>query len=193
MLYTANMPKLWSRTIETHRHDVRQVLLDTTAALVAEQGLRGVTMSQIAERAGIGRATLYKYFPDVESILVAWHERQISEHLKVLVHTRDTAPTPTASLRAVLEAYALISHERHGSDISELLHRGEHVTHAHQHFHAFVRDLITNAIKEGSVRTDTSADELATFCIHAITASTDLRTKTAVRRLVTLILSGLDR
>ena len=37
------------------------------------------------------------------------------------------------------------------------------------------------------------ADELATFCIHAITASTDLRTKTAVRRLVTLILSGLDR
>jgi len=28
-------------------------------------------MSHIAERAGIGRPTLYKYFPDVETILLA--------------------------------------------------------------------------------------------------------------------------
>ena len=38
-------------------------------------------MSQIAKDTGIGRATLYKYFPDVESILRAWHQRQIDEHL----------------------------------------------------------------------------------------------------------------
>jgi AcrR family transcriptional regulator len=37
-------------------------------------------MSQIAAETGIGRATLYKYFPDVEAILVAWHERQVAEH-----------------------------------------------------------------------------------------------------------------
>jgi len=191
-MYAAKMPKLWNQTIETHRHDVRQALLDTTAALVAEQGLRGVTMSQIAEQAGIGRATLYKYFPDVESILVAWHAHQIGEHLKVLVDIRDTATTATAALHEVLNAYALISHKRHGSELAELLHRGEHVTHAHQHLHAFVRDLIARAAQEGSVRTDTSTDELATFCIHAISASRELKAKTAVRRLVTLILSGLE-
>ncbi len=186
------MPKLWTQTIETHRHDVRQALLDTTAALVTEHGLRGVTMSEIAEQTGIGRATLYKYFPDVESILVAWHERQIGEHLKLLVDTRDAATTATAALRTVLEAYALVSHQRHGSDLAELLHHGEHVTHAHQHMHAFVRDLINKAAQEGNVRTDTSTDELATFCIHAITAASELKNKTAVRRLVTLILSGLE-
>lgn len=49
---------------------------DTTAALVAEQGLTSVTMSRIAKESGIGLATLYKYFPDVESILLAWHERR---------------------------------------------------------------------------------------------------------------------
>ena len=38
-------------------------------------------MSQIAEQTGIGRATLYKYFPDVEAILLAWHERQVTGHL----------------------------------------------------------------------------------------------------------------
>ena len=191
-MYGREVPKLWNQTIETHRHDVRQALLDTTAALVAEHGLRGVTMSQIAEQAGIGRATLYKYFPDIESILVAWHELQIGEHLKLLADIRDAATTATAALRSVLETYALISHERHGSDLAQLLHRGEHVTHAHQHLHAFVRDLISEAAHDGSVRTDTSADELATFCIHATTAAGDLRTKPAVRRLVTLILCGLE-
>ncbi len=35
----------------------------------------------IAEEAGIGRATLYKYFSDAEVLLLAWHERQISAHL----------------------------------------------------------------------------------------------------------------
>ncbi len=60
------MPKLWTETIEEHRRAVHDATLDTTAALVREHGLAAVTMSQIAAAAGIGRATLYKYFPDVE-------------------------------------------------------------------------------------------------------------------------------
>ncbi len=75
------MPRLWTETIQTHRNQVRDAILDTMAALVEEQGLLQVTMSQIAEQAGIGRATLYKYFPDIESILLAWHDRQITAHL----------------------------------------------------------------------------------------------------------------
>ncbi|HZA80384.1 MAG TPA: helix-turn-helix domain-containing protein, partial [Actinomycetes bacterium] len=83
------MPKLWDETIEAHRLQVREAILDTTAALVASHGLRSVTMSEIAERTGIGRATLYKYFPDVEAILLAWHERQITTHLAQLEELRD--------------------------------------------------------------------------------------------------------
>ena len=63
---------------------VHDATLDTTAALVREHGLASVTMSQIAAAAGIGRATLYKYFPDVEAILVAWHDRLITRHLRLL-------------------------------------------------------------------------------------------------------------
>src|SRR5918996_4902222 len=62
------VPRLWTETIEEHRRAVRDATLDTAAALVGEHGLRSVTMSQIAEETGIGRATLYKYFPDVEAI-----------------------------------------------------------------------------------------------------------------------------
>src|SRR3989337_2291685 len=121
------MPKLWNDTIETHRRAVRDATLDVAAALVAERGLRAVTMSEIAEKTGIGRATLYKYFPDVEAILLAWHEREITGHLEHLARVRDQAGDAGERLEAVLEAYALISHESHGHHDTELatfLHRG---------------------------------------------------------------------
>src|ERR687888_497233 len=90
-VYTRGVPKLWNDTIATHRQAVREATIDATAALVAEDGLLSVTMSKIAERTGIGRATLYKYFPDVEAILHAWHERQIADHLAQLAQARDQA------------------------------------------------------------------------------------------------------
>ena len=92
--YSEDVPKLWSETIDAHRRGVREVIVETTAALVAEHGLRAVTMSQIAEGAGIGRATLYKYFTDMESILLAWHERHVTAHLRHLVELRDQPATP---------------------------------------------------------------------------------------------------
>lgn len=80
------MPRLWNETIESHRHAVRDAALDATAALVAEHGPLSVTMSAIAERTGVGRATVYKYFPDVESIMLAWHERSdAAVHRLVLI------------------------------------------------------------------------------------------------------------
>ncbi|MFF6829854.1 TetR family transcriptional regulator [Streptomyces longwoodensis] len=81
------MPKLWNETIEEHRRAVRDAVLETTAKLIAEQGLRGVTMSRIAEESGIGRAT-QSAFPDVESIMMAWHERQIAGYLDQLAELR---------------------------------------------------------------------------------------------------------
>src|ERR1700694_3736920 len=97
------MPKLWSETIEAHRQDVRGAILDATAALVAEHGLLSVTMSQIAEETGIGRATLYKYFSDIETILVGWQERHVAAHLEYLAELRDQAGDVGERLRAVLE------------------------------------------------------------------------------------------
>src|ERR671939_2164487 len=102
IMYTGAVPRLWNETIKTHRAAVREAILDTTTALVAKHGLRAVTMSQIAEETGIGRATLYKYFSDVETILLAWHERQITGHLEFLVGVRDRAGDPRERLEAVL-------------------------------------------------------------------------------------------
>jgi AcrR family transcriptional regulator len=186
------VPRLWDETIEAHRRAVRDATLDTTAALVAEHGLASVTMSQIAEQTGIGRATLYKYFPDVEAILVAWHERQVAGHLAQLAEVRDQAQRPGERLKAVLEAYALIMHEHHGSDLAALLHRGAHVAHAEQQLRTFVRDLLGEGAASGQVRDDLASEELASYCLHAVAAARHLPSKAAVQRLVGVILAGLQ-
>jgi AcrR family transcriptional regulator len=188
------MPRLWNATIEAHRREVRETILDTTAALVAEDGLRSVTMSQIAEKTGIGRATLYKYFRDVEAILLAWHDRQITGHLDYLAEVRDQARDPGERLEAVLEAYALISHESHGPhnrELAALLHRDEQVAPAEQQLRKVVRDLLTEGAANGDIRDDVAPDELAGYCLHALTAASSVPSKAAVRRLVTVTLAGL--
>jgi AcrR family transcriptional regulator len=189
--YTPTVPKLWNETIEAHRRAVRDVTVDTTAALVAKHGLRSVTMSQIAEETGIGRATLYKYFPGVEAILVEWHERQIRAHLEQLAELRDKAGGPGERLEAVLETYALIRHEHRDSDLAALLHQGKHVARAEEHLRHFIRNLLSEASATGNVRDDIAPDELANYCLHALAAATTLPSKAAVRRLVTVTLTGL--
>jgi AcrR family transcriptional regulator len=189
--YNATVPRLWDETIEAHRRAVRDATLDTTATLVAEHGLRSVTMSQIAEETGIGRATLYKYFPDVEAILVAWHERHIGGHLDLLAELRDQAGDAGERLEAVLQAYALIQFEHHGTDLAALLHRGAHVARAQQHLLDMIRELLTEVAETGDLRDDVAPDELANYCLHALTAASSLPSKAAVHRLVTVTLAGL--
>jgi AcrR family transcriptional regulator len=193
------MPKPWNETIEAHRAAVRDAILDITAALVAEHGLRSVTMSQIAEKTGIGRATLYKYFSNVEAILFAWHERQITGHLEYLAEVRDQAGDASERLEAVLEAYALISHDiphhsihqHHNSELAAVLHRSKQTTRADQQLRDMIRDLLTEAAETGDLRDDVAPDELASYCLHALTAASSLPSKAAVRRLVTVTLAGL--
>ena len=171
---------------------MREAILDTTATLVANHGLTAVTMSQIAEGAGIGRATLYKYFPDLDAILLAWHERQVTRHLAHLAKVRDQAGTAAERLEAVLDAYAHISHQQHhGTELTARLHQGEHVARAHQQLSDFIRDLLTEGAETGDLRDDIPPGELASYCLHALTAASDLPSQDAVRRLVVVTLSGL--
>jgi len=187
------VPRLWDDTIEAHRTAVREAVLQTTAALVAEHGLRSVTMSAIADGTGIGRATLYKYFPDVDAILVAWHERQIAAHLQHLVEVRDRAGKRAGErLAAVLQTYALIAQDHPASELAATLHRGPQVAGARQHLHEFIRELVAEGAERGELRDDVAPDELASYCLHALEAARALPSKAAVRRLVAVILAGLS-
>ena len=188
------MPRLWDETIEAHRSHVTEAILYTTVDLVADRGLRSVTMSEIAERTGIGRATLYNYFSDVESILRAWHERQVTHHLEQLTEIRNRDGTPFERLAAVLETYAFISYEtrgHHDSGLGALLHRHEHVPNAEELLRKMIRDLIKEAAAANEVRNDVAADELASYCLNALNGTRNLPSKASAQRLVAVTLDGV--
>ena len=193
------MPKLWKETIDAHRRSVRDATLDAAADVVASRGLTAVTMSEIAERAGIGRATLYKYFPDVPSILAAWHERQVNDHLARLAQARAHGGGTVGRLHAVVRTYALIQLERggahgrepHGAALVAVLHGDRKLVDAHGQLHDMIEQLITDAAAQGHVRGDVAAGELAGYCLHALAAAGTLRSKAAALRLADVVLDGL--
>lgn len=170
--------------------------MDTTWELVVDHGLLSVTMSQIAEKTGIGRATLYKYFPDVEAILVAHHERHVADHLEHLAELRRGPGGAGARLEAVLERYAFICyHRRHRGteELVALLHRPEHVAHAQHQLIEVFTDLLAEAATTGELRDDIAPEELARYCLHALSAANSLSAEDAVHRLVAVTLAGLQQ
>jgi AcrR family transcriptional regulator len=167
------MPKLWTDTVATHREEVRQAVLDAAGQLVARDGLWAVSMSRLAEVAGIGRATLYKYFADVEEVLAAWHARQVSAHLADLAAVAAGPSQPSGRLRAVLERYAhiCVQRSRHGGDVAAAMHRAPGIDDQHRQLQDLMTGLIEEAAAAGTVRADVPAEQLAGFCLAALTAA----------------------
>lgn len=189
--YAVGVPRLWSETIEEHRRAVRDATLDATATLVAEHGLASVTMSQIAEATGIGRATLYRHFPDVEAVLSAWHERRIALHLTHLEEVGNQPGSVGQRLAAVLGTYAQLSSHSHGADLGAVLHRGDHIGRARHQLRDYLRDLIAGGAATGELRDDIPAEELAIFCLHALGGASEMPSQGAVGRLVAVTVDGL--
>ena len=189
--YTAAVPKLRAADISAHRRDVRDAILDAAGALVAQHGLAAATMAAIAERAGIGRATLYKYFHEVQEVATAWHERQVTRHYAKLEAASQRPGAAIDRLRALLETYAAIAHQEHGTEMAALMRRSPHVVAAYARLDTLVRTLLGDAVAADDVRDDVPVAELAAYALHALDAASSARSGAAVRRLVQLTLDGL--
>ena len=190
------MPRLWNDTIEAHRHDVRNAILDAAGSLANEHGVLAATMSRIAERAGIGRATLYKYFPDAEAILHAWHERHVIDHIEQLTELATGDAAAEQRLEATLMGYARICYfrARHGAaDVGALVHQGAAVSEAERKLTQLFGDLLAECQAAGDVREDVDVDELAAYCLHALSAAGSLPSEAATQRLVAVTVGALRR
>jgi len=188
------VPKLWNQTIESHRQQVRDAVLDATAQLTNDHGLLNVTMSQIAEASGIGRATLYKYFTSIDEILHAWHEQQVNQHLEMLTAVANRESSAAGRLTAVLETYAKIQRQRAQHDSSGLaarLHRDPRLTTAEQQLRDLIASLLTQAAAVGEVRDDIPPRELANYCLHALNGAGNATSAAATQRLVRITIAAL--
>ncbi|AXQ27824.1 TetR family transcriptional regulator [Solimonas sp. K1W22B-7] len=64
------------------KQEVRDRLIAATEKLVYQQGLDGFTVDQIADRAGVGRVTFFRYFDSLNAaIVLAFYENRLKAML----------------------------------------------------------------------------------------------------------------
>jgi len=174
------MPRIWADTIDTHRRQVNDAILDATAQLIAEHGPMSVAMSAIAQRAGIGRATLYKYFPDVEAILVAWHERDFAQHreqLQGLAEADNVTLDDVATF--VCAQRRQHPHRKDASLVDNLAHtlagaEGAFKDAIQHEVITLLTTLMTGLAQRKEIRSDRDPELLARWLLHAVHAPADL-------------------
>lgn len=98
--------------------DQREMILERAAALFARRGYSATTMNQVAEAAGLSKATLYHYYRDKYALLV-----QIAEgHVSRLVAMTDD----------VLAREDLSAEARVRELVARILREYAHAQHAHR-------------------------------------------------------------
>ncbi len=65
--------------------------------------MAALTMSALAERARMSRATLYHYFPDVDAVLAAWVGQEIERSVATMVAGARAVSDPVDRLRYLVE------------------------------------------------------------------------------------------
>lgn len=147
-------------------------------------------MGLVAERAGISRATLYKYFGGVEEILVAGHAEHVQEHLATLCEAHAAAATPRDGLERLIDHYVEICFRRGRAgapDTSALVHAGEQHKRNTTELERLVVGAVRAAQEAAEVRTDITAELLATYILHAAEGAGSLSSRREVAGLATLV------
>ncbi len=171
------VPAAWNDTVADHRDRQRQLILDTTMQLVADHGLSDVTMAHVAKQAGIGRATLYKYFPGVEEIVAEHVLQTVRAHHRVLQEAIDGVDDPVDAIRACLvilleyfdseghrNASASVNPEQFSPEV------GREVREAFARMHGLLTDLVVDAQRVGRLRDDVDAHFTAQLLYQMLAA-----------------------
>jgi len=120
-----------TRTAVVQRRGVERVeaILDTAAALLAEQGYEAATLKAIGERAGIPIASLYHYFSDrhqVDAELAQRHLRALDARLSGAVADSTRLGTLRDAIDAVIDPY--LAYFREHPDFIQLWFAGRSPT-----------------------------------------------------------------
>ncbi len=98
------MSSNWSEILEQHRAQLRRQILAAALELLRERGMAGLTMSALAQRAGISRPTLYHHFADVDAVLAAWVGDEMQRSLDTLFREATKISDPLDRLRYLIDA-----------------------------------------------------------------------------------------
>ncbi len=77
------------RTTKTQQTKSHRLLIRTAVDLMTQHGFEGTTMKQIARTAGLGDATIHKYFPTKEKLVLAYFEQAIGDAIARMAKTKE--------------------------------------------------------------------------------------------------------
>jgi AcrR family transcriptional regulator len=102
------MSRRYTKKRRAERHDaVRQRIVEAAVALHQTIGPAATTVSGIAERAGVGRVTVYRHFPSMDALAAACSGHYFGRHPLPDPRRWAAIAEPRARLRAALgETYA---------------------------------------------------------------------------------------
>ena len=112
------------------RADRREALLDAAAALVAAGEVQAVSMETVADRAGVSRSLVYKYFLNRGDLLAALYHREAALlHERIAARVR-AAGSLTGMYRELMHASINAARDRHA--VFAALHAAGAFTHGEQ-------------------------------------------------------------
>ena len=129
------MPKIIGESLASHRELTRARLFEALGSLMGEQSFESITMSQIAERAGVGRTAVYNHFADKEVLLLAYMREVTSEFARVLKQRLEAEPDPLMRLRIYIRSHLQMIgryHVKAGMSLRRHM-SGQGASHLHDH------------------------------------------------------------
>lgn len=129
------MPKIIGESLASHRELTRARLFEALGSLMGEQSFESITMSQIAERAGVGRTAVYNHFADKEVLLLAYMREVTSEFARVLKQRLEAEPDPLMRLRIYIRSHLQMIgryHVKAGMGLRRQI-SGQGASHLHDH------------------------------------------------------------
>jgi AcrR family transcriptional regulator len=151
-----------------------------------------VSLDEIARRAGVGNATLYRHFPDRRDLLVAVCVGEV-EALCELGDELDADPDASRALTRWLRAYITHVSSKHGLAAAFATGRradSELVAACQAAVQAIGRSLLQRAQDVGAVRTDINLPDIVTL-VNAIAMATETADDHGADRMLSIVLAGI--
>ena len=129
------MPKIIGESLASHRELTRARLFEALGSLMGEQSFESITMSQIAERAGVGRTAVYNHVADKEVLLLAYMREVTGEFARVLTQRLEAEPDPLMRLRIYIRSHLQMIgryHVKAGMGLRRHM-SGQGASHLHDH------------------------------------------------------------
>ncbi|MHA7305962.1 TetR/AcrR family transcriptional regulator [Arthrobacter sp. TMN-49] len=98
------MPRIVAPTNAAQREQTQRKILDAFGELLFTHGLPGLTMTDVARTAGVGRTAVYNYFADLEQLLVAYALDETGKFVAELRAKLDGLENPVDRLAVYVRA-----------------------------------------------------------------------------------------